>query len=73
MTQKMLRISDIASTKNKSGKLPVSPSTIWRWVRENRFPKPFKLSDSVTVWDADLVDAFITQQASNDSATTVQS
>ena len=43
--------------------LPVSPATIWRWVREGKFPKPFKLGDSVTVWDATEVEAFIAQRA----------
>jgi predicted DNA-binding transcriptional regulator AlpA len=23
--------------------IPVSPATIWKWVREDRFPKPVKL------------------------------
>jgi predicted DNA-binding transcriptional regulator AlpA len=47
----------------KVGKLPVSSATIWRWVREGKFPKPFKLSDSVTVWDEDEIDAFIAKRA----------
>ncbi|MDY7576008.1 helix-turn-helix transcriptional regulator [Actimicrobium sp. CCI2.3] len=42
--------------------LPVSPATIWRWVREDKFPKPFKLGDSVTVWNAAEVEAFIVQR-----------
>ncbi|PQP01249.1 transcriptional regulator [Massilia phosphatilytica] len=63
MSQRVIRISELASTKGKPGKLPVSPTTVWRWVREGRFPKPFKLGLSVTVWDADEVEAFISQQA----------
>lgn len=63
MSQQVIRISELASTPAKPGKLPVSPATIWRWVREGRFPKPFKLSDSVTVWDVAEVDAFIDHQA----------
>lgn len=32
--------------------LNASPSTIWRWVKTNpSFPKPIKLSPSVTAWD----------------------
>nr|WP_253273728.1 AlpA family phage regulatory protein [Collimonas arenae] len=43
----------------------MSPATIWRWLREekNGFPKPFKLSEGVTAWDADEIDAFIARCA----------
>ena len=61
--QRVIRIADLATTKNKPGKLPVSPATIWRWVREGKFPKPFKLGESVTCWDAAEVEAFIAQRA----------
>lgn len=39
--------------------IPISPATIWRWVRTGRFPKPVKLGPGVTAWrGADLI-AFI--------------
>ncbi|MEM8512926.1 prophage regulatory protein [Massilia sp. MP_M2] len=63
MSQQVIRIAELATTKGKPGKLPVSPATIWRWVRENKFPKPFKLGESVTVWDASEVDAFLAKRA----------
>lgn len=63
MLQRVIRVADIATTKNKKGLLPVSPATVWRWVREGKFPKPFKLGDSVTVWDAAEIEAFIAQHA----------
>lgn len=69
MSQRVIRISELATTpatKNKparNGKLPVSPATVWRWVREGKFPKPFKLGESVTVWHLAEVEAFITQRA----------
>jgi len=44
--------------------LPVSTATLWRWVKEGKFPKPFKLGARVTVWDAAEVDAFIAAQRS---------
>lgn len=61
MSQKFIRISELASTPGKPGKLPVSPATIWRWARDQNvnFPQPFKLGSSVTVWDLAEVDAFI--------------
>jgi predicted DNA-binding transcriptional regulator AlpA len=57
--RKVIRLSELVSSKNLNGKLPVSKATIWRWVRSGRFPKPFKLSERVTVWDAKEVDNFI--------------
>jgi prophage regulatory protein len=63
MSQRVLRVADIATTKSKAGLLPVSPATIWRWTREGRFPKPFKLGASVTVWDAGEIEAFIAERA----------
>lgn len=63
MSMRIIRVADIATTKNKSGMLPVSPATVWRWVREGKFPKPFKLGDAVTVWNAAEVEAFIAQRA----------
>lgn len=72
MSQRVIRIADLATTKGKPGKLPVSPATIWRWVREGRFPKPFKLGQSVTVWDAELVEVFISEQAAVGNASMVR-
>ena len=69
MSRKVIRIRELAtvpatSTKPaRQGLLAVSPATIWRWVREGRFPKPIKLGKSVTVWDVAEVDAFIARQA----------
>jgi len=65
MSQRVIRISELATTANKPGKLPVSPATIWRWVREGKFPKPFKLGDSVTVWNAEDINAFISTREKN--------
>lgn len=63
MSQRVIRIADIATTPGKPGMLPVSPATIWRWTREGNFPQPFKLGASVTVWNAAEVEAFIAQRA----------
>lgn len=69
MSQRVIRINELASTPAtptkpaKSGLLPVSPATVWRWVREGKFPKPFKLGASVTVWDVALVEEFIKRRA----------
>ena len=63
MAQRVIRISDLASTKGKPGLLPVSPATLWRWVKEDRFPAPFKLGPNTTVFDLDQIEAFLAQQA----------
>jgi prophage regulatory protein len=64
MSQRVIRISQLASLTDRPGLLPVSPATIWRWVRQNKFPKPFKLAAGTTVWDAGQVEAFIAAQQS---------
>ena len=63
MAQRVGRISEVATTKEKKGLVPVSPATVWRWVAEGKFPKPFKLGPNTTVFDLDQVEAFLAQQA----------
>ena len=63
MAQQVIRISELASTPNKPGKLPVGPATIWRWVRAGKFVAPFKLGEATTVWSVEEVDAWLAQQA----------
>lgn len=61
--RRVIRIADLATTKHKAGRLPVSPATLWRWVAQSKFPAPFKLGPNTTVWDLDQVEAFLAQQA----------
>jgi prophage regulatory protein len=63
---KVIRIAAIATTPAKPGMLPVSPATIWRWVRDGKFPKPFKIG-STTVWHLDEIDNFVAQCAGRDN------
>lgn len=69
MSTRIIRMSELATTPAtpskpvKTGLLPVSPATVWRWVREGKFPKPYKLGACVTVWDVEQVNAFIKQRA----------
>ena len=53
-----LRVSTLAP------RLGMSKSTIWRLVREGKFPKPTKLSDKITVWPADAVLAWLASKES---------
>ena len=63
MAQRVIRISELASTKDKPGLIPVSPATWWRWVSKGQAPAPFKLGPNTTVWDLDKVEAFLAKQA----------
>jgi len=56
------RLSTLATTPGKPGLFPVSPATIWRWVALGRFPKPYKLGENTTVWDAEEIAQFIAQK-----------
>jgi predicted DNA-binding transcriptional regulator AlpA len=56
------RLNQLASLPGRPGLLPVSPSTVWRWVREGRFPAPFSLGVKTTVWDKAAVDQWLANQ-----------
>jgi len=38
--------------------LNVSGSSIWSWVKAGKFPKPIKLSENCTAWNAADVEAW---------------
>lgn len=42
--------------------IPVSRTTLWKWVKENKFPKPIKLAAKTTVWRAEEVEKWIKKQ-----------
>jgi predicted DNA-binding transcriptional regulator AlpA len=60
---RVIRVAELATTKTKPGLLPVSPATVWRWSREGKLPKPFKLGDGVTVWDRQAIEEFIAKRS----------
>jgi len=65
--QRVYRIATLATTKVRKGDstetriglLPVSRATLWRWVKDGKFPSPFKIGLNTTVWDASQVDAWL--------------
>ena len=63
MSQRVIRIADLTTTKDRKGLLPISPATWWRWVKEGKAPAGFKLGPNTTVFDLDQVEAFLAQQA----------
>lgn len=42
--------------------LPIGATTLWRWVKEGKFPKPIKLSPRVTAWRAEDVREWMARQ-----------
>ena len=67
MPPRYLRIRDLASTPAthrkpaRSGRYPVSPATIWRWVKSGDFPAPVNLGPQTTAWRVDELDAWDAQ------------
>ncbi len=47
--QSFIRIKTIAKLYS------VHTGTIWRWVKENQFPKPIKISSKVTCWQVSVI------------------
>jgi prophage regulatory protein len=60
----LYRIADLATTKGKTGILPVAPASIWRWVADGNFPQPFSIGKRCTVWSAADVEAWLSEQQS---------
>ncbi len=57
--QQFLRVSQLASTANKPGYLPMSRASIWRRVAAGEFPAPVKLGKRITAWAVADVDAWL--------------
>jgi prophage regulatory protein len=43
--------------------LGISSSTLWEWVRQNKFPKPFALGPNSRAWLGDEIDAYLLARA----------
>lgn len=40
-------------------RVPVSKSTLWSWVKSNKFPKPIKLGPRTTCWKESEIDLVV--------------
>lgn len=58
MQPKFIRIKELASTPERQGVLPVSAPTLWRWVRDGKFPQPVRLGPQVTAWSVEAVESW---------------
>ncbi|MBU3015655.1 AlpA family phage regulatory protein [Poseidonibacter lekithochrous] len=50
-----LRITEVMK---KTG---IAKSTIWLWVKEDKFPKPIKLSPRITVWEEEKINNWMSR------------
>jgi predicted DNA-binding transcriptional regulator AlpA len=57
--QLYFRASELTSTPDKKGLLPISSTTLWRWVKNGDFPPSVKLGPSVTAWSADAIETWL--------------
>ena len=46
-------------------RLGVSGSSIWAWVRAGKFPKPIKLSEHTTAWNAEDIETWVKSRISS--------
>lgn len=53
VSQITIRINDVVKMTS------VSKSTIWKWVKEGKFPQPSKYTSTITVWRYDEVLSWI--------------
>ena len=54
-----MRVGDICDS------LKISPSTLHRWVRENRFPRPMKI-ERVLMWRESAVNEWLESKEKRD-------
>ena len=45
----------------------IGKSTLWRWIREGRFPKPVRLGANCVAWRSDDVNQWINTRPSFDA------
>ncbi len=57
MKQKFTTNSHL-SDKAVAIRFEISRATVWRWVKENKFPKPIKLSPGSTRWKLSDIEAW---------------
>ena len=52
-------MSNFIRVKQVAKMLDMGESTVWLWVKEEKFPKPIKLSERVTVWDVKIIEEWV--------------
>jgi prophage regulatory protein len=49
-------------------RLDVNPQTIWRWVREGRFPRGIKIGEMRTIWTEQMIAEWLAERAKEQKA-----
>jgi predicted DNA-binding transcriptional regulator AlpA len=57
MQQRYIRLAELASTPKVAGRWPVSPATVWRWVKAGILPNPVRLGPQVVAWPIEVIEA----------------
>ncbi|WP_072034082.1 helix-turn-helix transcriptional regulator [Citrobacter braakii] len=59
MDTRYLRPKDLAN------QLGISVSSLWRWARAGKIPKPIKLSERVTAWSSTEIASWLEAKNAN--------
>lgn len=57
MKKELLRVQEVAKM------LSIGKSTVWLWVKQNKFPQPIHLSPRVSVWRLSELNNYIASVA----------
>ena len=53
----------VKKPNNPAPVVPVSASTLWRWVRTGQFPAPLKIGPNITAWKVGDIRQWMQSQA----------
>lgn len=68
MQNSYIRIKQLISSEKHSGLLPIQKSTLYRWIKEGRFPSPIKLGPCVSAWPlSQVLDWIKTKEGQNEA------
>ena len=60
--QGLVRLSDLMRF------VPLGRTTIYKWVKQGKFPAPMKLSPTVVAWRCEDIHAWLKQQCTSQAA-----
>ncbi|GAA5555494.1 hypothetical protein Asch01_00183 [Acinetobacter schindleri] len=61
--EEFLRMKDLANRPDSKGLIGVSSQTLWRWIQQNRFPAPIKISSNISVFRLSEIQAWMKAQS----------
>ena len=72
METRYIRPRELASTKTRPGRWPVSTATLWRWVSAGLLQPPVKLGPQVAAWPLEVIEAHEAARAAAAPGSTAQ-